>query len=339
MIQIARAFSLKRSKEANFIDVLKVIAKGGNGGNGGVGFFRSIYSPKGKPCGGNGGKGGNVLFVADDATHSLNAVSKSLKAQNGGAGGKNNLHGKCGDDLRVPVPLGTSILNLETNKLADLDLVNQSFIGAFGGRGGKGNLSLAKNNHEFGEGAPGAQSNFLLEVKTLADVGLVGVPNAGKSSFLRAVSNAHPKVADYPFTTLNPFVGTVDFSDFFQFKIADIPGLIEGAHANKGLGHSFLKHIVKSKIVGYVIDASLEEPWKDVEICMREMELYNKDLLNKKSFIIANKMDLGEAVLENCSKLETLFPRFKVFPVSAKEGTNVEKVTEYLRQLIEKKCE
>jgi GTP-binding protein len=269
----------------------------------------------------------------------LNAISKSIKAQNGGPGGKNKLHGKCGEHLIVRVPLGTSVVNMETKKVVDLDFPNQTFIGAYGGRGGKGNLSLAKNNHEFDQGSLGGQENFLLELKTLADVGLVGVPNAGKSSFLRAVSNAHPKVADYPFTTLNPFVGTVDFEDLFQFKIADIPGLIEGAHKNKGLGHSFLKHIIKSKIIGYVIDASLHEPWKDVQICMREMELYNEDLLKKKSFIIANKLDIGPRVEENCEKLKSIFPGIEVFSVSAKEGTNVKNVTQFLRELIEKKEE
>lgn len=343
-----KIFNSKPGKDGNFVDSICITVHAGKGGTGGVGFFRSATTARGRPCGGNGGKGGDVWFRWDPGKNSLNSTPPVVRAENGKRGGTKNMLGKAGSDHVIEIPSGTSIIPCEidtTNQkkrfipipnepALELNEKTVQFMAARGGRGGKGNYALGLNNHEVEEGRIGQSKYFILDLKTIADVGLVGTPNAGKSSFLCAVSNAHPKVAPYPFTTLNPFVGVVQFPDFSQFTIADIPGLIKGAHQNIGLGHAFLKHIVKSNFIGYVIDASLSEPWNDLNDLRYELEMFDSTLINKKSFIIANKIDKGEKVFENVQQLQTRFPDMKVFPISARYSLGVTLVTNYLRSII-----
>ena len=315
---------------------------------GGVGFARSATAHRGKPCGGRGGKGGDVYFKLDANKSSLNATASTARAESGMRGNTNLMDGKSGTDLYIPVPMGTCIVPCSAEIVegrtkfiaepieahVELTASKNLYLAARGGAGGKGNFSLGLNNNECEKGKIGETKRYILDLKTIADVGLVGAPNAGKSSFLSAVSNAHPKVAPYPFTTLNPFIGVVQFDDYSQFTVADIPGLIKGAHKNVGLGHAFLKHIMKSSIIGYVIDASLDEPWNDLQDLMSELEMFSPDLIKKRSFIIANKIDKGEKVVKNAAVLQLMFPALNIFPISAKHRIGIRQITNFLKTFI-----
>src|SRR5579884_736434 len=292
-----------------FYDHTKIFVKAGNGGDGSVHFRREKFVPRGGPDGGDGGRGGSVYI---EATTSLNTLidyryHQHFKAENGGAGARQKMHGAKGDDVVLRVPCGTIIRDAETQELvADLIEPGQRVMVARGGRGGLGNVHFATATHqaprEAQRGEPGEERWLLLELRLIADVGLVGYPNAGKSTLLSVVTAAHPKIADYPFTTLAPNLGVVEVGqarqgDGFSFVLADIPGLIEGAAQGVGLGHEFLRHIRRTRLLIHMLDgASLDrDPWQDFQAINRELREYDEQLATRPQIVVLNKMDLPEA--------------------------------------------
>ena len=281
-----------------FIDYAKIELQAGNGGNGAVAFRREKYIDKGGPNGGDGGRGGNIIFVTNPNLHTLQDIryKKMYKAKNGQAGGSNNRTGKSGEDLIIEVPCGTIIKNLENQTIIkDLIKENESHIICNGGIGGKGNVhfkSATQQTPRFSqEGTKGEFLSVELELKVLADVGLVGLPNVGKSTLLSVMTTAKPKIADYPFTTLQPHLGIVKYGEYQSFVMADIPGLIEGASEGKGLGHQFLKHIERNKILLFMIDIEEQNPIDVYNQLMDELVGFNKDLLDKDRLIVRTKID------------------------------------------------
>ncbi|ROL58896.1 GTPase ObgE [Bacteroidetes/Chlorobi group bacterium MS-B_bin-24] len=281
-----------------FIDLARIKVKAGNGGNGAISFHREKFVPKGGPDGGNGGRGGNIILKADPhLTTLLDFKYKNFfKAENGKPGSSNNKTGSDGEDLIIPVPCGTVVKNAETGEvIVDLVEPNQQFIVARGGKGGCGNAEFATPTNQtprFAEkGEKGQELELLLELKVLADVGIVGFPNVGKSTLISVVSAAKPKIADYPFTTLTPNLGVVQIGTGKNFTIADIPGLIEGASEGKGLGTDFLRHIERTKILVFLIDSNSENPKKDLKVLLTELKKYNKELLQKEKLIAFSKID------------------------------------------------
>ncbi|GAB4348755.1 MAG: GTPase ObgE [Candidatus Abyssubacteria bacterium] len=326
-----------------FVDTVKIIAQGGSGGDGCVSFRREKYVPRGGPDGGNGGNGGSVILKVDPGIATLLDLKYHpfQQAARGAHGKGKNQHGKRGEHRIVPVPAGTIVIDEETNEvLADLVREGDEFIAARGGQGGKGNASLANFHNRlprFAElGEPGEKRALRLELKIIADIGLVGLPNAGKSTLLSKVSEAHPKVANYPFTTLSPNLGVVDAADYTRFVVADIPGLIEGAHQGVGLGHEFLRHIERTKVLLFLLDASRPDPVKDFQTLRNELELHDPDLLNKSQIIVANKMDLPEA-RKNWPKARKRLANYDapIAEVSALEGTGVETLVALMSQTVE----
>lgn len=295
-----------------FIDYAKIYVKAGKGGNGAVAFRREKYVPKGGPAGGNGGDGGNVYFIADKNISTLLDVRYKRKyiANNGEPGGSSLKDGKNGDDIYIRVPVGTVVKDAETEKiLCDLDEDGKIFLAAKGGKGGRGNSYFATPTNQtprYAEpGKEGEEKNLILELKLIADVGLVGFPNAGKSTLISAISEAKPKIADYPFTTLEPNLGIVRYKDYQSFTVADIPGIIEGAHRGKGLGLKFLRHIERTKILLIMIDITSKDYQKDYNILINELEQYSKVLSKKKRIIGFSKADLvNESIIKKLKKLK-----------------------------------
>ncbi len=282
-----------------FIDEAKIFIKAGDGGNGAVAFRREKFVPKGGPAGGNGGKGGDVIFLADNNLLTLLDFRYKRKyvAENGVPGGKSLKDGKNGENIIIKVPVGTVIIDAETNEvLCDLSQNGEQFIAAKGGKGGKGNSNFATSTNQTPryaeEGKPGEERMLKLELKMIADVGLVGFPNAGKSTFISVVSAAKPKIADYPFTTLQPNLGIVNYHDHKSFVIADIPGIIDGAHKGKGLGHKFLKHIERTKSLLILIDATEENHQQVYDTLISELENYSDILISKTKIVAFSKIDL-----------------------------------------------
>ncbi len=284
-----------------FADRATIIIRSGKGGNGHVSFRRELYVPDGGPDGGDGGKGGDIIFVVDKGINTLSEYrhARLYKAEPGAEGGKRKQHGKDGADLVLRVPEGTVIYDDATNKvICDMSGDNQRVVVLKGGRGGKGNMNYATPTMQAPKYAqPGGESIELtvrLELKCIADVGLVGFPNAGKSTLLSRCSNAKPKIANYQFTTLQPMLGVVDLPGANGFVMADIPGLIEGASEGIGLGHQFLRHIERTKVLLHVVDAAATEgrdPMEDVEIINKELTEFHRGLENKPKIIVANKVD------------------------------------------------
>ncbi|MEN6391929.1 MAG: GTPase ObgE [Syntrophomonas sp.] len=325
-----------------FVDQAKIYVKGGDGGNGIIAFRREKYVPMGGPAGGDGGRGGHVIFQADEGLRTLMdfKYKKHFKAPRGSHGGGKNMHGASGEDLLVKVPPGTLVKDLDTGDiLADLVANGQQQIVASGGRGGRGNARFANPINKAPSisenGAPGEERWLLLELKVLADVGLVGFPNAGKSTLIARISAARPKIADYPFTTLTPNLGVVRTRDGESFVVADIPGLIEGAHAGAGLGHDFLRHVERTRVLLFVLDAAQTEGrdvFEDYEVLRRELNQYQSKLADRPYLIVANKMDLPEAR----QNLEGLSKRFgeELLPISAATGEGIELLIERTRALL-----
>ncbi len=324
-----------------FIDKAKIKIQAGNGGNGCCSFRREKFIPKGGPDGGDGGDGGDVMIQTSTGEQSLvtYVYNRHFTAGHGVLGKGKGMHGKKGKNITLNVPVGTIILDANTDEeIADLDSLNKSIVIAQGGMGGRGNTRFSSSTNripmECEEGFPGDELSIKLELKTIADIGLVGYPNAGKSTFLSRISNARPKVAAYPFTTLHPVLGIVDFPDFHKLTIADIPGLIEGAHDNVGLGHSFLKHIERTNMLAYVLDMGGVDgrtPWEDLLSLQNELELYMKGLSKRKAVILANKMDLPESK-ENLELLKLEVGNMQIIPISAMEDDNFANVAKYFRE-------
>jgi GTP-binding protein len=282
-----------------FIDYAKIYVKAGKGGDGAVAFRREKYVPKGGPAGGNGGKGGDVIFVADSNLGTLLDFKYNRKyiAEDGQPGGNSLKDGRNGNDIIIKVPVGTIIKDEETGKvLCDLNENGKQFVAAKGGKGGKGNSNFATPTNQtprYAEkGKPGDEKNIILELKLIADVGLVGFPNAGKSTLISTVSAARPKIADYPFTTLEPNLGIVRYKEYDSFTIADIPGIIEGAHEGKGLGLKFLRHIERTKILLIMVEAISDDYQRDFDILLKELKNYSKTLATKKKIFGISKADL-----------------------------------------------
>lgn len=329
-----------------FADRAKIIIKSGKGGDGHVSFRREKYVPNGGPDGGDGGKGGDIIFVVDKGMNTLADYRHRRKfaAENGEEGGKRNCHGKKGQDLVLKVPEGTIIRDAETDKvIADMSGENERQIVLRGGNGGLGNQHYATSTMQAPKyakpGQDGMELEVKLELKVIADVGLVGFPNVGKSTFLARVTNAQPKIANYHFTTLNPNLGVVDLEEG-GFVIADIPGLIEGASEGVGLGHEFLRHIERTKVMIHMVDAASVEgrdPVADIRAINRELEAYNPKLLEKPQVIAANKIDaIYEGENEIIEKLrETFEPEgTSVYPISAVSGKGVRELLFAVKKLL-----
>lgn len=322
-----------------FADRAKIFIKSGKGGDGHVSFRRELYVPCGGPDGGDGGEGGDIIFEVDDGLNTLSDFRQVRKyaAQDGEQGGKKRCHGKNGSDLIVKVPEGTVIKEFESGKvIADMSGENRREVILKGGRGGQGNMHYATPTMQAPKYArPGQSGQELwvqLELKVIADVGLVGFPNVGKSTLLSRVSNARPKIANYHFTTLNPHLGVVDIDGGKGFVMADIPGLIEGASEGVGLGHDFLRHIERTRVLVHVVDAASTEgrdPIEDILAINKELEAYNPELMKRPQIIAANKTDVIYAGDEDpVAKLKAEFePKgIKVYPISAVSGQGVKEL-------------
>jgi GTP-binding protein len=351
-----------------FVDRIRIHAKAGDGGNGCVSFRREKFVPRGGPNGGDGGKGGDIIFRTD--VHTDNLVEffyqPLLKSSRGAHGMGKNMYGKAGKDAVYKVPAGTLIYRIppqileppraeetfdepppksvialaDCELVADLSQENQELVLCRGGSGGKGNTHFKSSTNraprQFTEGESGEEGYFLLELRKIADVGLVGYPNAGKSTILGKVSAAHPKVAPYPFTTLNPVVGVEEFDGYKRATVADIPGLIEGAHQNVGLGHDFLRHIVRCKLLVFVLDTAGSEgrnPIQDLGSLRRELDLYDPTLSQRSWIIAANKMDLPGAE-ENLAIIQSRFSERIAVPMAAADDVGMEDFKRALQTLL-----
>ena len=310
------------------IDLVKISIKAGRGGNGFVSFRREKYVASGGPDGGDGGKGGDIYFEVDPDMNTLAEFryKKKYNAEDGQKGDGGNRYGKSGANLYIKVPQGTVVRDIETGRtLADLVTVGDKFLIAKGGRGGRGNAKFATSTRQAPkfaeEGEEGEAFELMLELKLLADVGLVGFPNVGKSTILSIMTAAKPKIGNYQFTTLVPNLGVVKLDNGTDFVLADIPGLIEGAHRGAGLGHEFLRHVERTKLILHVVDCSQSEARdvvKDFKIINAELELHNPKLAKRPQIVVANKMDIPEAE-ENFNRLKEVTDKlgYEIFPVSA----------------------
>jgi len=306
--------------EGNFVDYVKIHVASGNGGKGSTHLHREKYVSKGGPDGGDGGRGGHVILRTNPNLWTLVSFKfkQHFKAGHGEHGSKNRSTGADGEDVFIDVPLGTVIRDAETNEvLTELTEENQEFCAAEGGLGGRGNWHFKTPTNQTPRyaqpGIPGYEKQLLLELKVLADVGLVGFPNAGKSTLLSVLTSAKPKIADYPFTTLKPNLGIVEYRDFRSFVIADIPGIIEGASEGKGLGHYFLRHIERNSILLYVIAADADDVAEEYRILKSELTKYNPDLLDKRRVIAISKSDLLDDELKT-ELSESIEEDFKGIP-------------------------
>lgn len=331
-----------------FVDFVKIYVKAGDGGRGCISFRREKYVPRGGPDGGDGGKGGDVILRASSELNTLldHRYQKTYKAKRGQHGKGSNMKGKDGEDLIIKVPVGTVIKDAETEELlADLDEEGKEFIVAKGGRGGLGNahfVTPTKQTPRFAQpGEPGEERWIILELKIIADVGLIGLPNAGKSTLISVISSARPKIADYPFTTLTPVLGVVKHRDNRSFVVADIPGLIEGAHRGAGLGHQFLRHVERTSMLLHLVDVSdyvNSNPVDDFEKIQSELRFYNPALLKKPFAVVGTKTDLafeGKRLMKLKSYCEE--KNIDFFPISAVKQEGIEKLLDYLVEKVSRK--
>jgi len=347
-----------------FVDRIKIFAQAGKGGRGCASFRREKFVPKGGPDGGDGGRGGDVILRADRHVDNLANLfyEPIIKAKDGGHGMGKKMSGRAGADKVVKIPVGTVVWRGEQTMpmipseleasheitstapwqdsltshgmtgaevVADLTRDGQDFVLCRGGAGGKGNVHFKSSRNraprQYTEGEEGEQGHFLLELRTIADVGLVGYPNAGKSTLLRKISAARPKVAAYPFTTLHPIVGVIEFPGYRRGTVADIPGLIKGAHLGLGLGHEFLRHITRCHLLIFVVDIAGSEgrnPVEDLQNLRRELDLYDRTLSSRPWLVVANKMDLPGAT-ENLKALQARFPKVQILPTAAATGKGI----------------
>lgn len=320
-------------------DEAMITIKAGNGGDGSASFLREKYRPKGGPDGGDGGKGGDVYFKVDHSTHALSnfASQKYFKAENGEHGRNKKQTGKSADDLYLKVPPGT-LVKENTMVLADLTQLDQVYKAARGGKGGLGNVHFKSSTNQTPKqttkGGRGEEKNITLELKLLADVGLVGLPNAGKSTLLSVVSNARPKIADYPFTTLEPNLGVVNFQDK-SFVVADIPGLIEGASKGRGLGIKFLKHLERTRVLIHILDINSPDLYKDYTSIRKELEVWNKELTQEKELVVLNKIDT--LLPKEANQISVKFAKKlkkPVFLISAVSKIGVEEILSEIDKLL-----
>jgi len=330
-----------------FVDQVKVTLRAGKGGNGCVSFRRERGIPRGGPDGGRGGDGGSIYLVSDENLNSLapfrfHPINKAKKGAHGEGG---NRQGKKGEDLYLRVPVGTIVREKDKEKvLFDFLSSGQKFMPAKGGKGGRGNASFASPTHqaprEWEEGQPGDEKDFILELKLIADVGLIGFPNVGKSTLISKISAAKPVIADYPFTTLIPNLGVVDVDEFKSFVIADIPGLIEGAHLGHGLGIKFLRHVERTKILIHLIDVSPyteRDPVQDFRTVMKELEAFSPRLVKRHQILAANKIDLLEEKKGGLDEVRKLARRegLPFFAISALKKEGLEKLVNSISKTLD----
>ncbi len=333
-----------------FADRAKIYARSGKGGDGHVSFRREKYVPNGGPDGGDGGHGGDVIFEVDEGLNTLIDFRhiRKYKAQDGQEGGKKNCRGKDGEDIIIKVPEGTVIKEAESGQvITDMSGDNKRVILLKGGKGGNGNQHYATSTMQAPKyaqpGQPAQELELILELKVIADVGLVGFPNVGKSTFLSRVTNAKPKIANYHFTTLNPNLGVVDLEGTKGFVIADIPGLIEGASEGVGLGHEFLRHIERTKVIIHIVDAAGTEgrdPIEDIYAINKELEAYNPDIAKRPQVIAANKIDAMYTDDEGNNPIEAIKAEFepkgiKVYPISAVSGQGLKELLYEVNNMLE----
>lgn len=322
-----------------FIDYAKIHVKAGDGGDGCVAFRREKFVPKGGPAGGDGGKGGDIIVIADEHIHTLMdfRYQRTYTSQRGAHGKGSNMTGKNADDVWIRMPIGTIIKEEKSGKiLADLVSPGEKVIIAKGGRGGRGNARFSSPTNQtpvqWEPGHHGEEYDIVLELKLLADVGLVGLPNAGKSTLLARMSAARPKIASYPFTTLTPNLGIVKLEAFQSFVVADIPGLIEGASAGKGLGIQFLRHIERTKILLFLIDLTSPDMIRDYHILMDELKSFNPDLLQRRKLVAFTKSDLASGPPEEILKQ---LGDVKSISISAVSGDNIQKLLSSLWNMLQ----
>ena len=330
-------------RDTMFIDEVIIELNAGRGGNGCMAFRREKYVEMGGPFGGNGGHGGNIIFEVDEGLNTLIDLryKKIYKASQGEHGQGKAMNGKNADDLIIKVPPGTVITDTDTNLvIGDLTKKGDRVVAAYGGRGGRGNMAFATRSNPapaFCEnGEPGEEKRVKVELKLLADVGLVGMPSVGKSTFISMVSAAKPKIAAYHFTTLTPNLGVVKTKDNRSFVVADLPGLIEGASLGEGLGDKFLKHIERTRVIAHIIDMSAFEgrdPIEDYKIINKELENFNKKIMDKPQIVIANKMDM-ENSLENLERFKKEI-KCDIYPISAVTGEGIDKVLIKLADMLD----
>ena len=311
-----------------FVDYAKIKIIAGKGGNGCVSFRREKYIPKGGPDGGNGGRGGSIIFKVDPQLHTLQDVKyhKQYHAENGRDGSSARKTGRDGKDIIILVPPGTIFkFKGEKQTIADLVETGEEFISANGGQGGRGNSEFATSTHQTPTkaepGRRGEEFTYEIELKVLADVGLVGLPNAGKSTLLSKLSSARPKIADYPFTTLHPHLGIVKYSNYQSFVMADIPGLIEGASKGKGLGIQFLKHIERTSILALLIECTDENPASTLETLLKEMAAFSSEMMNKPRLVVMSKQDIFQ---NDHEELPTELSGEKVLSISSITGEGLD---------------
>ena len=322
-----------------FIDHTTLSIKAGNGGKGCIAFLREKHRPKGGPCGGDGGNGGNIIFMVNPHLVTLQDISlKNIyKAENGAHGKGKNMHGKNGMDIFIPIPPGTVIKNADTQQiLGDLTEPEASFLAVKGGNGGFGNARFKTQTQTApriaNDGQQGEKLNIELELKVLADVGLVGFPNSGKSTFISRVSNAQPKIADYPFTTLVPNLGIVKYGDFQSFVMADIPGLIQGASDGKGLGSQFLRHIERTKVLVYLVDSTAEDIREEFTTLQSELKKHKPELIERPSLLLLTKSDL---ILDELGKIKKISKNIFIIQISSVTGENLNEAVQSIANLIQ----
>ncbi len=320
-----------------FIDTANIHIQAGHGGAGCISFHREKFVPKGGPDGGDGGRGGSVILEVDSNIHTLLDFKyrREYKAKSGRRGKGSNKSGKSGKDVVIRVPPGTVAINDDTNLvLVDLTESGRKFAAAKGGDGGRGNARFAtatdRAPRKAEPGWPGQEINLRLELKLIADVGLIGLPNAGKSTLLSRMSAARPKIADYPFTTLEPMLGVVNVGEYKHFVVADIPGLIEGASQGKGLGHEFLRHVERTKILLHLVDLSSEDPAADYRAIRHELKAYNPELAKRPAYLLWTKKDL----LSESQQLPDLHS--ELAPISAVSGEGLKELTYFLHNRLTK---
>ncbi|MDD5705813.1 MAG: GTPase ObgE [Kiritimatiellae bacterium] len=329
-------------KSRRFVDCVTIHARAGRGGDGSASFRREAHVERGGPDGGDGGRGGSVILQGDRHEDSLLRLfyGPEVLAADGQPGRGQQMHGRNAPDLILNVPCGTSVFDADTDaQVCDILFHGQQVVLAAGGAGGRGNVHWKSATHqaptEHTPGEAGQEFRLRLELKTIADAGLVGFPNAGKSSLLAAISDAHPKVGAYPFTTLNPVIGTAVYPDFSQIRIADIPGLVAGAHQGTGLGVDFLRHLARARVLIFVVDAAGADgrtPWEDLRVLRQELRAYDPALLKRPSLLVANKLDLPAAAA-NLARLEKSARR-KAIAVSTVTGQGLPDLLARLKELI-----
>ena len=322
-----------------FIDHTTLSVKAGNGGMGCIAFLREKFRPKGGPCGGDGGRGGSIIFQVNPQLSTLQDITLKhhYRAENGANGSGKNRHGKNGKDIIIKIPPGTIIKNAETEQvLMDLTESNALYVAVKGGNGGFGNARFKTQRQTApriaNDGQQGEELKIELELKVLADVGLVGFPNSGKSTFISKVSNARPKIADYPFTTLVPNLGIVKYGDYQSFVMADIPGLIYGASDGKGLGSQFLRHIERTKVLVYLVECIAEEIQENFKTLQKELNKHNPELIERPSLLLLTKSDL---ILDGSGKIKIISKNIPVIQISSVAGENLNEAVQSIAKLIQ----